>query len=67
MPRFFRILIHIAIMAVGLAAAGFTDFWDWELFRGLVLPIVAAGFFLYVVLFLLTGEYRVFKSSGQEA
>lgn len=65
MPRFFRIIIHLAVFAIGLGAAGFTDFWDWEPFRGLLLPIVAAGFFFYMVLFLLTGEYRIFQPSDQ--
>ncbi len=63
MARFFRILIHLGIMAAGIAAVGFTNFWDWELLRSLVLPIVSTGFFLYLALFLATGEYRIFRSS----
>ena len=63
MPRFFRIVIHIFVFAIGLAAVGLTDFWDWELLRGLVMPIVATGFLFYLVLFLATGAYRDFKSS----
>ncbi len=62
MPRFFRIIVHIFVFLTGLCAVGFTDFWDWEPFRGLFLPIVATGFLLYLVLFLATGEYRVFQS-----
>ncbi len=62
MHRFFRIILHIIVVAVGLGAAAFSDFWDWELFRGLLLPMVATGFFLYLLVFLLTGEYRVFQS-----
>ncbi len=62
MPRFFRIIVHLFVFVIGLAVVGFTDFWDWELFRGLFLPIAATGFFLYLTLFLATGEYRVFLS-----
>ncbi len=62
MHRFFRIILHLSIIAIGLYATAFSDPWDWELFRGLLLPMVAAGFFLYLLVFLLTGEYRVFRS-----
>lgn len=65
MPHFFRIVIHIAIFAIGLGAAGFTDFWAWEPVRGLLMPLVAAGFFFYLVLFLLTAEYRIFQPANQ--
>jgi hypothetical protein len=63
MKRFIRMLIHIFVLVFGLAATGLSNFWDWELLRGLFLPIVSAGFFLYLVLFLATGEYKVFKPS----
>ncbi|MBL0715715.1 MAG: hypothetical protein JJV98_18675 [Desulfosarcina sp.] len=63
MARFFRIIIHLAVFGLGLSAAVFSNLWDWTLFRGLLLPMTAAGFFLYLVLFLATGEYRVFQSS----
>jgi hypothetical protein len=66
MPRFFRIIIHIIVFVIGLGAAGFTNFWDWEPFRGLLLPIVASGFFFYLLLFLLTAEYRIFQPSDQQ-
>ncbi len=62
MPRFFRIIIHLFVSLTGLCAVGFTDFWNWEPLRGLVLPIVSTGFFFYLVIFLATGEYRVFSS-----
>ena len=62
MHRFFRIIFHIIVIAVGLSAAAFSDFWSWEPLRGLLLPMVSAGFFLYLVVFLLTGKYRVFRS-----
>lgn len=65
MPRFFRIIIHLVVFTTGLTAAGFTNFWDWELLRGLLLPIVAAGFFFYMVLFMATGAYRVFQPSNR--
>jgi hypothetical protein len=63
MARYFRIVVHIFIMLTGVTAVGFSNFWDWNLLHGLFLPIVSAGFFLYLVLFLATGEYRVFKFS----
>ncbi len=65
MHRFLRIILHIIIIVAGLSAAAFSDFWDWELFRGLLLPMVAAGFFLYLVVFLLTGEYRIFQTPAE--
>ncbi len=63
MERFFRIVVHIFIILTGIAAVAFSNFWDWEPLRGLFLPIVSTGFFLYLVLFMATGEYRVFRSS----
>lgn len=63
MPRIFRIIVHIFVFMIGLAAAGFTNFWDWELLRGLFMPIMAAGFFFYLILFLATGEYKIFQPS----
>ena len=65
MERFFKIVLHCMVFAVGLPAVALTNFWDWELFRGLVLPAVATGFFIYLVLFILLGGYRVFQSSSQ--
>ncbi len=67
MPRFFRIIIHLFVFLTGLCAVVFTDFWNWELFQGLVSPIVSTGFFLYMVIFLATGEYRVFSSRNRKA
>jgi hypothetical protein len=64
MPRFLKIVIHIFIFAIGIPALGFSNFWDWELLRGMVLPAVATGFLAYLVLFILTGGYRVFQSSS---
>ncbi len=63
MARFFRIIVHTFVILTGIAAVGFSNFWDWELLRGLFLPIASTGFFLYLVLFVATGEYRVFRSS----
>jgi hypothetical protein len=63
MARFIRIVIHLGIMAAGVGAVAFTDFWNWDLLHNLVLPVVSAGFFFYLVLFLATGAYRVFRSS----
>ena len=64
MNRFFKILIHLVIFAVGIPAAVFSNFWDWELLRGMVLPVVATGFWIYLVLFILLGGYRAFQSSS---
>jgi hypothetical protein len=63
MARFIRIVIHLSIMAAGGVAVALTDFRNWDLFHNLVLPIVGTGFFFYLVLFLATGAYRVFRSS----
>ncbi len=63
MARFLRMVVHIVVILTGFAAVGYSNFWDWELLRGLALPIVSTGFFLYLVLFVATGEYRVFRSS----
>ncbi len=67
MPRFFRIILHLFVFVTGLCAVAFTDFWNWEPLRGLVLPIVSAVFFLYLVIFLATGEYRVFQLRDTKA
>ena len=67
MARLFRMIVHIFVFAVGLGAVGLTNFWDWELLRGLFLPIVAGGFFFYLVLFVVFGAYRVFLPSKPES
>ena len=67
MPHFFRIIIHLFVFLTGLCAVAFTDFWNWELLQGLVSPIVSTGFFFYMVIFLATGEYRVFSSRNRKA
>lgn len=64
MARFFRMIVHIFVFAIGIGAVGLTNFWDWELLRGLLLPVVAGGFFFYLVLFVATGAYKVFLPSG---
>ncbi|MBC2737058.1 MAG: hypothetical protein HF981_22035 [Desulfobacteraceae bacterium] len=64
MPRLLKIMIHLSIFAIGIPAVGFSNFWDWELLRNMVLPAVATGFLAYLVLFILTGGYRVFQSSS---
>lgn len=62
--RFFKIILHLGVFAAGISAVGFSNFWDWELLRGMVLPIVATGFLVYLILFILLGGYRVFQSSS---
>jgi len=62
--RFFKILLHMVFFAVGIPAVGFSNFWDWELLRGMVLPVVATGFGIYLILFILLGGYRSFQSSS---
>lgn len=64
MNRFVKILLHITVFAIGIPAVAYSNFWDWELLRGMVLPIVATGFLFYLVLFLLLGGYRVFLPSS---
>jgi hypothetical protein len=66
MHRFVKILIHIVVFAIGIPVVAFSDFWDWGLLRGMVLPIVATGFLAYLVLFLLLRGYTVFTSAYTE-
>lgn len=63
MNRFIKIILHCMMFAVGLPAIGFSNFWDWELLRGIFLPTVATGFLLYLILFILLNGYRVFQSN----
>lgn len=60
MMRFFKIILHLSVFAIGICALAYTNFWDWELLPGMVLPILATGFLIYLILFLLLGGYRVF-------
>jgi len=60
MPRFLKILIHIVIFSVGTPALLLTNFWAWDLYRGLVLPLVATGFLLYLVFFVALDGYHAF-------
>lgn len=64
MNRFFKIVLHCMIFAIGIPAVGFSYFWDWEILRGLILPALSTGFLLYLILFILLGGYRVFQSSS---
>ena len=60
LERLNQIVLHVIVFAIGIPAVAFSNFWDWELLRGMVLPIIATGFFLYLLLFVLLGGYRVF-------
>ncbi|MFZ7124875.1 MAG: hypothetical protein ACOWWM_01825 [Desulfobacterales bacterium] len=60
MLRLAKILIHLGIFAAGVASLAHTYLWDWNLFRGLLLPMANAAFFFYLIGFLLTGAYRIF-------
>lgn len=64
MNRFLKIMAHGLIFAIGIPAVAFSNFWDWNLLRGMILPAVATGFLIYLVLFILLGGYRVFQSSS---
>jgi len=64
MNRFIKIVLHCMIFAVGLSALVFSNFWDWEILRGIFLPVVATGFLLYLILFILLGGYRAFQSES---
>ncbi|MEJ2166103.1 MAG: hypothetical protein P8X90_11270 [Desulfobacterales bacterium] len=64
MNRFFKIIVHLMVFAIGIPVVGFSDFWAWNLFQGLVLPILATGFFIYLILFIALGGYRVFQVSS---
>ena len=63
MPRFLQIVIHLVVFAVGLPALLLTNFWAWDLLRGLVLPLVATVFLFYLILFVAFDGYRVFQGS----
>lgn len=65
MPRFLKILVHIAVFLVGLPALLLTNFWAWDLFQGLVLPLVASGFLLYLVFFVALNGYHAFTKAQQ--
>ena len=64
MNRFLKILLHCLVFAVGLPAVGFSNFWDWELLRGMILPAVAAAFWVYLIMFILLEGYRAFQSAS---
>ena len=64
MNRFFKIVLHLIIFAIGIPVVGFSNFWDWNLLPGMVLPILATGFFIYLILFIALGGYRAFQSSS---
>ena len=64
MNRLLKILLHCLVFAVGLPAVGFSNFWDWELLRGMILPAVAAAFWVYLILFILLEGYRAFQSAS---
>jgi len=64
MNRFLKIIGHGLIFAIGLPAVGFSNFWDWNLLRGMILPAVATGFLIYLILFILLGGYRAFLPSS---
>jgi hypothetical protein len=64
--RLAKILLHLVVFAIGIPALAYSNFWDWELLRGMVLPIVATGFLFYLVLFFLLGGYKVFRPSHHE-
>jgi hypothetical protein len=64
MNRFFKIILHLSVFAIGIPVVAFSNFWDWNLLQGMVLPILATGFFIYLILFVALGGYRVFHSSS---
>jgi hypothetical protein len=63
MNRFFKIIVHLIVFAIGIPVVGFSNFWAWNLLQGLVLPMLATVFFIYVILFIALGGYRVFQVS----
>lgn len=60
MARFFRILIHLSVFAVGIASLANTDFFSWDVPQGLLMPMVGAAFLAYLIFFMLTKGYRDF-------
>lgn len=67
MNRFIRIVLHVIVFAIGITSLAYSNLWDWELLRGMFLPILATGFLIYLILFILLGGYRDFyrASPGQ--
>ena len=64
MNRFLKNVMHCMIFAIGIPAVWFSNFWDWEILRGMFLPAVATVFLIYLILFILLGGYRVFLYSS---
>jgi hypothetical protein len=50
---------------VGLPALAGSDFWDWRLLRGLLLPAVSTIFLVYLVLFLALEPWRGANPPGR--
>lgn len=68
MNRFVRIILHVILFAIGIASLANSNFWNWGLLRGMLLPIVATGFLIYLILFILIGGYRDFyRASSRPA
>ena len=64
MNRFFKIVLHLIVFAIGIPVVAFSNFWDWNLLQGMVLPILATVFFIYLILFIALGGYKAFQSSS---
>jgi hypothetical protein len=55
MPRWIKIAANLVVFILGAAALVHTNFWDWNLIPGLLMPIGATLFLVYLVVLLALG------------
>jgi hypothetical protein len=55
MPRWIKMIANLVVFIVGAAALVHTNFWDWNRIPGLVMPIGATLFLLYLLVLLALG------------
>jgi hypothetical protein len=60
MVRLLKALVHLGIIAAGIAAVASIDFFTPDLLRGFFMPLAGIAFFVYLIAFLATEAYRLF-------
>jgi hypothetical protein len=61
MVRLLKALVHLSVFAAGIAVLLQIDFTTPDLPQGLFMPLAGIAFFVYLIAFLATGSYRVFR------